>query len=192
VAKDIQIARQVRPRVNWTQGEGLRRLAFSLRELIDEGMDADEIIVLLYSWYVGWRPARPAAYITKRLREKARCDSSWFGLGREPQTTAEWITYCEQVAIENEAKKRIAAGLDRFPSWEECIEARERAVEDLHIVVIHVNRFGWEDARSLYGRALLAFIGGDEYPEFTHDHRGEWLTPREAVDREFPPGEPPF
>lgn len=192
VAKDIQIARQVRPRVNWTQGEGLRRLAFSLRELIDEGMDADEIIVLLHSWYLGWRPARPAAYIAKRLREKARSDSSWFGLGREPQTTAEWIAYCEQVAIENEAKKRVAAGLDRIPSWEECIAARERAVEDIDVVISHVSRFGWWDAKFIYGRALLAFVGGDEAREFTHDHRGEVRTLREAVDLEFPPGQPPF
>ncbi|GGU45020.1 cell wall protein [Streptomyces violascens] len=192
VAKDIQIARQVRPRVNWTQGEGLRRLAFSLRELIDEGMDADEIIVLLHSWYLGWRPARPGAYITKRLREKVRNDSEWFGLGREPQTTAEWITYCEQVAIENEAKKRVSAGLDRLPSWEECIEARDRAVENMDIVASHVSRFGWADARFIYGRALLAFVGGDEVRQFTHDHRGEWRTPREAVDLEFPPGMPPF
>ncbi|WP_329039511.1 hypothetical protein OHT61_17510 [Streptomyces sp. NBC_00178] len=51
MARDISIARQVRPLVGWTQWEGLRIPA----ELI--GMA------------VGWRPARPAAYITAVLAQ---------------------------------------------------------------------------------------------------------------------------
>jgi len=41
VARDIAIARRVRPRVSWTQREDLRRLAFALRPLIDAGLGAE-------------------------------------------------------------------------------------------------------------------------------------------------------
>ena len=71
VAQDIQVAGQVRPLVPWTQGEGLRRLAFALRPLIDRGLDTHDIAAALTSWWLDWRPARPAAYITGRLRERA-------------------------------------------------------------------------------------------------------------------------
>jgi len=61
----------VRPLVPWTQGEGLRRLAFALRPLIDQGLDVQDIAAELTSWWLDWRPARPAAYITARLRDRA-------------------------------------------------------------------------------------------------------------------------
>jgi hypothetical protein len=67
VVEDIRIARQVRPRVPWTQREGLRRLAFALRPLIDEGMDAHEVAAYLTGMCLTWRPAAPAAYIRTEL-----------------------------------------------------------------------------------------------------------------------------
>lgn len=70
VAADIRIAAQVRPHVPWTQSEGLRRLAYALRPLIDQGLDAHDIAAELTSWWISWRPARPAAYITAQLRER--------------------------------------------------------------------------------------------------------------------------
>ncbi|MFJ6432590.1 cell wall protein [Streptomyces sp. NPDC091416] len=70
VAADIRIAAQVRPRVPWTQSEGLRRLAHALRPLIDQGLDAHDIAAELTSWWINWRPARPAAYITAQLRSR--------------------------------------------------------------------------------------------------------------------------
>ncbi|MFI6725639.1 cell wall protein [Streptomyces atratus] len=71
LAQDIQVARRVRPLVRWTQGEGLRRLAFALRPLIDRGLEAHDIAAELTSWWLDWCPARPAAYITARLRDRA-------------------------------------------------------------------------------------------------------------------------
>lgn len=70
VAADVRLAVQVRPRVPWAQSEGLRRLAHALRPLIDQGLDAQDIAAELTSWWVSWRPARPAAYITARLRDR--------------------------------------------------------------------------------------------------------------------------
>ncbi|MGW0948463.1 cell wall protein [Streptomyces sp. NPDC002623] len=74
VAKDILIARQVRPLVNWTQREGLRRLAFSLRPLIDHGMNSYSIAEYLHGLCpgTGWRPKAPAAYISTVLADRAR------------------------------------------------------------------------------------------------------------------------
>ncbi|MFE6761965.1 cell wall protein [Streptomyces sp. NPDC057689] len=71
VAADIRIAAHVRPLVPWTQGEGLRRLAHALRPLIDEGLNTHDLAAELTSWWLTWRPADPAAYITARLRDRA-------------------------------------------------------------------------------------------------------------------------
>ncbi|MFI6948391.1 hypothetical protein [Streptomyces sp. NPDC050422] len=70
VAADIRIAAQVRPHVPWTQSETLRRLAYALRPLIDQGLGAHDIAAELTSWWISWRPARPAAYITAQLRDR--------------------------------------------------------------------------------------------------------------------------
>ncbi|WP_052489857.1 hypothetical protein [Streptomyces sp. 150FB] len=61
------ITRQVRARVNWAQGERLRRLEFVLRPLTDAGWDADTIAAELHSWMLTWRPARPANFIRAQL-----------------------------------------------------------------------------------------------------------------------------
>jgi hypothetical protein len=72
VAQDILIARQVRPLVNWTQREKLRRLAFALRPLIDQGMDAYTIAGFLNGLCTGlrWRPKAPANYIRTVLTDR--------------------------------------------------------------------------------------------------------------------------
>ncbi|WP_406287474.1 hypothetical protein [Streptomyces sp. NBC_00209] len=70
VAADIRIAAHVRPLVPWTQSEGPRRLAYALRPLIDEGLSTHDVAAELTSWWVTWRPANPAAYITARLRDR--------------------------------------------------------------------------------------------------------------------------
>ncbi|WP_052683164.1 hypothetical protein [Streptomyces sp. FxanaA7] len=72
VAEDIRIARQVRPLVNWTQREGLRRLAFALRPLIDRGLDAYGIAGFLNGLCDGtrWRPNAPANYIRTVLADR--------------------------------------------------------------------------------------------------------------------------
>jgi hypothetical protein len=73
VAADIRIARQVRPLVNWTQREKLRRLAFALRPLIDHGMDAYAIAAYLHGLCSGlrWRPKAPANYIRTVLTDRS-------------------------------------------------------------------------------------------------------------------------
>lgn len=72
VAKDIRIARQVRPLVTWTQREGLRRLAFALRPLIDRGLDAYGIAAFLNGLCDSsrWRPKAPANYIRTVLADR--------------------------------------------------------------------------------------------------------------------------
>ncbi|MEV7401756.1 hypothetical protein AB0N93_15355 [Streptomyces sp. NPDC091267] len=67
VARDIDIARQVRPLVPWIQREGLRRLAYSLRPLLDRGLDSHAIAAELQGLALGWRPRQPAAFITAAL-----------------------------------------------------------------------------------------------------------------------------
>ncbi|MFE1230267.1 hypothetical protein [Streptomyces sp. NPDC058745] len=72
VARDIQIARHVRARVNWTQREGLRRLAFALRPYIDRSWDPDEIVAELASMCLTWRPAAPAAFLRTEFVRRAQ------------------------------------------------------------------------------------------------------------------------
>ncbi|MFG3532739.1 cell wall protein [Streptomyces sp. NPDC047917] len=74
VQRGIWITRQVRARVQWTQGVRLRRLEFVLRPLIDAGLDADTIAAELHSWMLTWRPACPAEYIRVRLAKQATAE----------------------------------------------------------------------------------------------------------------------
>ncbi|MFB8030619.1 MULTISPECIES: cell wall protein [unclassified Streptomyces] len=71
VQRGIWITRQVRARVQWTQGVRLRRLEYVLRPLLDAGLDADTIAAELHSWMLTWRPARPAEYIRVQLARQA-------------------------------------------------------------------------------------------------------------------------
>ncbi|MFJ8870797.1 cell wall protein [Streptomyces sp. NPDC102473] len=71
VQRGIWITRQVRARVQWTQGVRLRRLEYVLRPLLDAGLDADTITVELHSWMLTWRPTRPAEYIRVQLARQA-------------------------------------------------------------------------------------------------------------------------
>ncbi|MCX4970818.1 cell wall protein [Streptomyces sp. NBC_00654] len=70
----IEIARQVRARVNWAQTARLRRLARVLRPLTDAGWDAHQITEKLHSWTLSWRPAQPAEYIRARLAQQATAE----------------------------------------------------------------------------------------------------------------------
>lgn len=68
-AHAIRVAAYVRPRVPWTQTEGLRRLAFALRPWITAGHSAADLAVELSFWCVPRRPASPAALIMARWCE---------------------------------------------------------------------------------------------------------------------------
>ncbi|MDX2622709.1 hypothetical protein AB0D68_33510 [Streptomyces sp. NPDC048212] len=72
--RGIWITRQVRARVQWTQGVRLRRLEYVLRPLLDAGLDADTIAAELHSWMLTWRPARPAEYIRVQLARQASAE----------------------------------------------------------------------------------------------------------------------
>lgn len=75
VAHDILVACRVRALVNWAQGEGLRRLAYVLRPLIDRGLDGDQIAGELGGMCLGWKPQQPANYIRTALAAQAARDA---------------------------------------------------------------------------------------------------------------------
>ncbi|MGD1220607.1 hypothetical protein AB9Q10_19505 [Streptomyces krungchingensis] len=73
-AHAVSVAAWVRPRVPWTQGEGLRRLAFALRPWIATGLSAADLAADLSVWRVLRRPASPASVIMARWSETAGHD----------------------------------------------------------------------------------------------------------------------
>ncbi|MEU7072880.1 hypothetical protein AB0B30_27495 [Streptomyces narbonensis] len=73
-AHAVSVAAWVRPRVPWTQGEGLRRLAFALRPWIAAGLSAADLAADLSAWRVPRRPASPASVIMARWNETASSD----------------------------------------------------------------------------------------------------------------------
>lgn len=129
VAQDIRIARQVRPLVTWTQREGLRRLAFALRPLIDAGMDAYGIAAYLNSLCSGlrWRPKAPANYIRtvladqeqrahKQAAAQARYEVENAPVGAFQATTGQWVDFMTA----------HQQGLDRYRH-----DIRTRGLDDL-------------------------------------------------------------
>ncbi len=70
-AHAVSVAAFIRPRVPWTQAEGLRRLAFALRPWIATGRSAADLAAELSVWRVPRRPASPAAVIMARRHELA-------------------------------------------------------------------------------------------------------------------------
>ncbi|MFG3545750.1 cell wall protein [Streptomyces clavifer] len=92
VQRGIWITRQVRARVQWTQGVRLRRLEYVLRPLLDAGLDADTIAAELHSWMLTWRPARPAEYIRVQLAKQAAAEHTAAVLGT-PETWADDVAH---------------------------------------------------------------------------------------------------
>lgn len=132
VAADIRIATHVRPLVPWTQSEGLRRLAHALRPLIDQGLDTHDIAAELTSWWLAWRPAQPAAYITAQLRDRSPTSPhSGFSADAHPQTaeptdSPAWRAWLQQRASTTEFRERQRTDDDRryarlysWDRWEE-------------------------------------------------------------------------
>ncbi|WP_157866847.1 cell wall protein [Streptomyces sp. Root55] len=91
VQRGICITRQVRARVQWTQGVRLRRLEYVLRPLLDAGLDVDTIAAELHSWMLTWRPARPAEYIRVQLAKQAAAEHTLAVLGT-PEYWADDVT----------------------------------------------------------------------------------------------------
>ncbi|MEV3932371.1 MULTISPECIES: cell wall protein [unclassified Streptomyces] len=157
VARDVTVARQVRPLVGWTQREGLRRLAYALRPLIDQGLDSHDIAAELHAWYLDWCPASPAAYITAQLRQRAVRGVPAAGHREVPNAefraavaraagghTAEAgpCGVCEPLTIE---------GLSRA----EVVDLRSAGAADPGLVRTAVDLLGEDEARRLYTHRLV-------------------------------------
>lgn len=160
VARDCRIAARVRPLVAWTQREGLRRLAYALRPLIDRGLDAHDIATELHSWWLDWRPARPAAYITAVLAQQQGHDQ---GHGLEevspahpvaPSDSAAWREYQKQVRAKVALEALIATAQVRTD--DDRRQARALALYDPQTVTDHIDQHGEDDAIDLFGAELAA------------------------------------
>ncbi|MFI1259148.1 hypothetical protein ACH4U6_36180 [Streptomyces netropsis] len=151
VARDIWIARQVRPRVTWTQTEPLRRLAYALRPLIDQGLNAEQITTELHSWYLTWRPARPAAYIRAHLSEHHSQRPA--ELLTDPHSNPHWQAMCEQRQHHASVLETLASSAVRTD--DDRRTARARGWHDFHQVADHYTDDP-DDALDLYGTTLCA------------------------------------
>ncbi|MBB1254634.1 cell wall protein [Streptomyces sp. OF3] len=162
VARDIVIARQVRPLVSWTQHEQLRRLAFALRPLIDQGQDAQTIAAELSSWqYAGgpgvtWRPAKPAAYITAQLNrrtEREQAESGFVTAQESPALQAHF----EQLRAAQALRQMIEEANAPARTDEDRRQARYAAQYDPQRVLDHLVECGEGDAFDLYGWRLVSW-----------------------------------
>lgn len=156
VADGIRIAAHVRPRVPWTQGEGLRRLAYALRPLIDQGLDAHDIAAELTSWWINWRPARPAAYITAQLRDRTaveppedRSVEAAHPRTAEPTGNPAWQAWLRRRATATELHETQRTDDDRrharLYSWDQWAEIAGHYATDP------------DDALDLYGTRLCGY-----------------------------------
>ncbi|WP_372412061.1 cell wall protein [Streptomyces luteireticuli] len=171
VARDILITRQVRPLVGWTQTEGLRRLAFSLRPLIDAGLDVHDIAAELHSWYLVWRPARPAAYISAQLHKHGRPSTEPATepaggphLAVAPQDNPAWRAWCESrrtTCSQDEDSAAVRTDEDRA-------QARLAARYNPHLVLDHIDLHGEDDALDLFGTVLVAQLVGLSHSSHVH------------------------
>ncbi|WP_345493527.1 hypothetical protein [Streptomyces flavovirens] len=161
VARDITIARQVRPLVAWTQTEKLRRLAYALRPLIDRGLEAQDIAAELTSWWLDWRPARPAAFIAAELGRRAEREATVGHAGAGPS-----VAFSRAVAdlrvpgaeeggsvalVDADGPSDGVEGLTR----DEVIELRSAAAADPGLVLAALENLGERDVRRLYTNQLV-------------------------------------
>ncbi|MEU8628828.1 cell wall protein [Streptomyces sp. NPDC048669] len=148
VARDIRIARHVRPLVSWTQPEGLRRLAFALRPLIDRGLEAHDIAAELIGMAVGWRPARPAAYIAAALardRSAAPAPTADAELTVDPATHPEWQQWLNSRQTGTPSRTDTDRRHARLYAWDRWYEVASHYDDDP------------DDALDLYGTRLCAY-----------------------------------
>ncbi|MGW0939880.1 cell wall protein [Streptomyces sp. NPDC002666] len=148
VARDIAVARQVRPLVAWTQHEGLRRLAYALRPLIDRGLDARAIAAEVYGLAAGWRPVRPAAWITAALG-RDREEPVAHGRTDPPEAFHRALTGGSVVGADSPSYG--IEGLAR----EEVVDLRSAAASDPGLVLAALENLGERDTRRLYTNMLV-------------------------------------
>ncbi|MEU1467235.1 cell wall protein [Streptomyces sp. NPDC005761] len=166
VARDIAIARQVRPLVDWTQREGLRRLAYALRPLIDRGLDARAVAGELCGLSAGWRPARPAAWITAALR-RDREEPVAHGRTDPPEKFHRAVADTREpwALVGADDPSRGIEGLSRG----EVVRLRSAAARDPGLVLAALEHLGERDTRRLYTNRLVDEV---VLHEFTGARRG--------------------
>ncbi|MYQ41710.1 hypothetical protein B046DRAFT_01902 [Streptomyces sp. LamerLS-316] len=153
VARDIAVARQVRPLVAWTQCEGLRRLAYALRPLIDRGLDVCDIAAELCGSAVGWRPSRPAAWITVVLA-RDRGASTRHGGTEPPEAFRRAVTEVRESSAEDAGGGVPVAGVDGL-TRAEVVQLRSAAATDPGLVLVALENLGERDARRLYTNRIV-------------------------------------
>lgn len=160
VARDVHVARGVRPLVSWTQPEGLRRLAYALRPLIDQGLGAHDIAAELHAWHLDRHPASPAAYLIARLRERAARETTAPGHHGVPSpeftAAAVRVRGAEAGCVTGVRTARTPEPLTvEDLSRAEVIDLRSAAVTDPGLVRAAVDLLGEEQARRLYTHRLV-------------------------------------
>ncbi|MFE9728131.1 cell wall protein [Streptomyces sp. NPDC005794] len=148
VARDIGVARQVRPLVGWTQRECLRRLAFALRPLIDRGLEVHDIAAELIGLALGWRPAQPAAYITAALTRDQQAEATHpadVDLTADPAAHREWQQWLNSRQADAPARTDDDRRHARLYAWDRWYE-----------VAAHYD-VNPDDALDLYGTRLCAY-----------------------------------
>ncbi|MFD6275052.1 hypothetical protein ACFWFI_05690 [Streptomyces sp. NPDC060209] len=127
--RGIWITRQVRARVQWTQGVRLRRLEYVLRPLLDPGLDADTIAAELHSWMLTWRPARPAEYIRVQLARQASAEHTAAAL----ETPELWDNDAAPGAFTAPRQDLVRSVLDGLAAGMAAYSARqtEQGLDDL-------------------------------------------------------------
>ncbi|MBW5261521.1 hypothetical protein [Streptomyces poriferorum] len=152
VARDIAVARQVRPLVGWIQCEGLRRLAYALRPLIDRGLDARAIAAELCGLAAGWRPVRPAAWITAALG-RDREEPVAHGRTDPPEVFQRAVigTREPECVVGADSPWYGIEGLTR----EEVVDLRSAAASDPGLVLAALENLGERDTRRLYTNRLV-------------------------------------
>jgi hypothetical protein len=156
IARDVRVAAAVRPLVAWTAHESLRRLAWALRPLIDRGLDAPRIAGELSAWHLGdWRPLRPAAFITARLRREAALQAqrdAERAATVHPMDNAAWRD-CMRELYPNTPNPSPPPRTDRTRQ-----DARTAGRLDFTRVIEHLER-DFVDALDLYGTDLVRRAG---------------------------------
>lgn len=167
VARDIAVARKVRPLVGWTQHEGLRRLAYALRPLIDRGLDVRAIAAELSGMAAGWRPVRPAAWITTALGRDRQAETVAHGRTVPPEAFHRSVTDTREpwAVVGADGPSCGIEGLTRG----EVVRLRSAAASDPGLVLAALENLGERDTRRLYTNRLV-----DEVLlyEFTGARRG--------------------
>lgn len=158
VEHDITIARHVRPLVNWTQTEQLRRLAHALRPLIDQGLDPHQIAAELTGMCPAWRPTRPANYIRAVLHRDQEAAAARLAAEHAAAQAAAHAgdPHAHSGLQDGITAMRIGHAQPAPDSADEDLQnLRLEAQRDITLVQAAIHTAGEDYARTLYGADLV-------------------------------------